>query len=230
MNTKAQKKISRSHPLRFDLIAEAVCLDFVNTLDDRFSDEPKELLKTYFDLVRFGEDTGILDKTRVDLLFARSQAAPEAAQCALRTAIELREAMFAVFTAIANRKPVPAGALAVLNQYMQAAAQHAQLVPAARARLQTLPGKVVPPGACFEWRFDATPDDFEYPLWVIARSAADLLTSEQAAYVRTCASKTCQWFFLDTSKNHRRRWCDMTKCGNRAKVRAFYSRKKRASE
>jgi len=49
------------------------------------------------------------------------------------------------------------------------------------------------------------------------------------AYVRACASKTCQWFFLDTSKNHRRRWCDMTKCGNRAKFQRFYSRKKEAS-
>jgi len=33
-------------------------------------------------------------------------------------------------------------------------------------------------------------------------------------------------FFLDTSKNHHRRWCDMTRCGNRAKVQRFYARKK----
>jgi hypothetical protein len=37
-----------------------VCLDFINTLDDRFSSEPKELLKSYIDLARFGEDTGII--------------------------------------------------------------------------------------------------------------------------------------------------------------------------
>jgi predicted RNA-binding Zn ribbon-like protein len=43
-----------------------------------------------------------------------------------------------------------------------------------------------------------------------------------------CASKTCEELFLDESKNHRRRWCDMTKCGNQAKVRRFYTRRKKA--
>jgi len=47
--------------------------------------------------------------------------------------------------------------------------------------------------------------------------------------VRVCASDTCGWLFLDTSKNHTRRWCDMKSCGNRAKARKYYSQKKRAS-
>jgi hypothetical protein len=37
-----------------------VCLDFVNTLDDRFTDHPKELLAHYRDLARFAEDAGVL--------------------------------------------------------------------------------------------------------------------------------------------------------------------------
>jgi hypothetical protein len=37
-----------------------VCLDFVNTLDDRFSAEPKDMLLHYVDLARFAEDTGTL--------------------------------------------------------------------------------------------------------------------------------------------------------------------------
>jgi predicted RNA-binding Zn ribbon-like protein len=217
-----QKKIARRRPPRFELIAGAVCLDFINTLDDRFSKEPKELLQTYVDLARFGEDTGILSELQVDRLFARSEASPEAAQHALSAAIELREAMFAVFTAIANRKPVPPAALMPLNQYIQAAAQHAQLAP---VRMQTALPKAQT-NARFEWRFDALPSGFEDPLWPIARSAADLLASDQLAHVHTCGLKTCQWFFLDTSKNHRRRWCDMTKCGNRAKFQRFYDRQK----
>ena len=59
--------------------------------------------------------------------------------------------------------------------------------------------------AAFEWHFDALPSNFEDPLWPIARSASDLLASDQLAYVRMCASRNCEWFFLDTSKNHRRR-------------------------
>jgi predicted RNA-binding Zn ribbon-like protein len=215
----AQNKIARRRPPRFELIAGAMCLDFVNTLDDRFTNQPKELLKTYLDLARFGEDAGIIDDAVVDRLFARYETSPAEAQEALQAAIELREAMFAVFMAIATRKPVPRAALMTLNGYIQGAAQHAQLAPPQN-------GTVAKVAAPFEWRFDALPLSFKDPLWPIARSAAELLASDQLPYVRMCASKTCEWFFLDASKNHRRRWCDMTKCGNRAKARAFYSRRK----
>lgn len=210
--TKANRKIVRRRPPRFELVAGALCLDFVNTLDDRFSSEPKELLASYIDLARFGEDTGILDPAQADRLFERSQRSPEAARQALSAAIELREAMYAVFWALVQKKPVPQAALATFNQFVQAAAQRSRLVQV---------------NGSFEWRFDAVPDDFETPLWPIARSAADLLASDQLAFVRACASKTCLWLFLDTSKNHRRRWCDMTKCGNRAKFQRFYKRQKK---
>jgi predicted RNA-binding Zn ribbon-like protein len=80
----------------------------------------------------------------------------------------------------------------------------------------------------FEWSFDQT-RELDSVLWPIARAAADLLASDQVPYVRACFSKTCEWFFLDTSKNHQRRWCDMTRCGNRAKVRNFYARRKEAA-
>jgi predicted RNA-binding Zn ribbon-like protein len=209
---KKKKKAARRRPPRFDLVAGSLCLDFVNTLDDRFSSEPKELLKDYVDLARFGEDTGILDPARVDHLFELSYKSPEVARRALRAAIQLRETIYAVVWATVTRKTVPQGPLVTLNQYIQDAAQHCSLV---RAN-----GK-------FEWRFDDAPNNFEAPLWAIASSAADLLASDQLAFVRACASETCQWLFLDTSKNHRRVWCDMKKCGNRAKVRAFYEREKK---
>ena len=208
------KKIARRRPPRFELIAGALCLDFINTLDDRFSNEPKELLASYIDLARFGEDAGILDTRQVDRLFPMSLQYPDKAKRALDDAIRMREAMYAVLWALVTKKPVPAAALLSLNHDVQEAAQHALLVES-KAR--------------FEWRFDPTPSDFYAPLWAIARSAADLLASDELPYVRACASKTCEWLFLDVSKNHGRRWCDMTKCGNRAKFRSYYKRKKKQS-
>jgi len=205
------RKLVRRRPPRFELIAGPVCLDFMNTLDDRFSNAPKELLKTYLDLARFAEDAQILDTYQVDRLFELSQREPKPAQHALEAAIQLREAMYQVFWAIVNKKPAPSSALFTLNQYVQAAAQHAQLVPV---------------NDHFEWRFEEARRDLQAPLWPIARSAADLLASDQLALVRACASETCQWLFLDTSKNHQRRWCDMKLCGNRAKSQRFYDRKK----
>ena len=187
-----------------------MCLDFVNTLDDRHI-KPKELLETYRDLARFAEDTGLLNSSQVDRLFERSDLDPEGAHEALLWARELREAIHDVFWAIINKRPVPAVALARLNEYAQTASRHTRLIPAKSG---------------FEWKFDEVAD-FDSVLWPIARSAVDLLASDRLAYVRACSSKVCEWFFLDTSKNHHRRWCDMTRCGNRAKVQRFYARRKK---
>jgi predicted RNA-binding Zn ribbon-like protein len=206
-------KIERRRPPRFDLIAGNVCLDFVNTLDDRYT-QPKELLTNYVDLVRFGEDTGVLSSAQVDRLFERGQANPNQAQEVLKWGRELREAVHDIFRAILDHQPVPPLALAQLNQHVQNAAAHMRLVPSKQGG--------------FEWNFEET-RDLDRVLWPIARAAADLLSSDQVPYVRACFSKTCEWFFLDTSKNHQRRWCDMTRCGNRAKVRNFYARRKEAS-
>jgi predicted RNA-binding Zn ribbon-like protein len=211
--TKEIKKILRRRPPRFELIAGNVSLDFVNTLDDRHT-QPKELLETYLDLVRFGEDAGLLTAPQADRLYERSYLEPNLATRALNHARELREAIHDVFWAIMNKRPAPPPALARLNADAQAAAGHMHLVPTR--------------GGGFEWSFDDF-GDFDSLLWPIARAAADLLASEQLAYVRPCSSKTCEWFFLDTSKNHHRRWCDMTSCGNRAKVQRFYVRKKKGS-
>jgi len=192
----------------------AVCLDFVNTLDDRFMPEPKELLKDYADLARFAEDTGILTDLKVDRLMTRSIEDPEKAKRALASAIQLREALSDIFYARARSEAVAERALGILNKQMQEAAQHLQLVPARKH---------------FEWKFESDSYDLSAPLWPLARDAAQLLASDRIQYVRACASKTCEWIFLDESKNHRRRWCDMTKCGNRAKVKRFYVRQKRTA-
>jgi predicted RNA-binding Zn ribbon-like protein len=211
LREESGKTIRRRAP-RFELIAGNVALDFVNTLDDRPT-QPKELLATYADLLRFGEDSGVLDAAQFDRLLERKHLAEDATQEVLLQARELREDIHDVFRAILKKRPVPAAALAKLN----AAAQSA----AGRMRLVAVKGG-------FVWRFE----DFggvDAMLWPIARAAAELLASDQLPYVRACSSKTCEWFFLDTSKNHRRRWCDMANCGNRAKVRRFYARQKKES-
>src|SRR3989442_8269959 len=62
-------------------------------------------------------------------------------------------------------------------------------------------------------------------IWPIARSAADLLTSdEQRQLVRECGAPDCLWLFLDTTKNRSRQWCSMQSCGNREKARRHYQR------
>ena len=58
-------------------------------------------------------------------------------------------------------------------------------------------------------------------LAVIARADAEG-TWER---LKVCPADDCLWAFYDFSRNHSRTWCDMRVCGNRAKARAFRSRR-----
>ena len=56
----------------------------------------------------------------------------------------------------------------------------------------------------------------------IALSTARIVTEANPTRIRQCASSNCMYWFLDTSKSGRRRWCSMSRCGNRAKVDKHY--------
>ena len=57
-----------------------------------------------------------------------------------------------------------------------------------------------------------------------ARSALKLVCHPQPERLKICPN--CEWLFLDKSKNRSRNWCDMAVCGNRAKARLHYRRRK----
>jgi predicted RNA-binding Zn ribbon-like protein len=60
----------------------------------------------------------------------------------------------------------------------------------------------------------------------IAESFVDLLCYGNLDYLRKCENPQCVLYFYDTTKNHKRRWCSMAVCGNRAKANKFYQKKK----
>ncbi len=60
----------------------------------------------------------------------------------------------------------------------------------------------------------------------VARSTAELLAGDDPRRLRKCANPACRLMFYDVSKAGRRRWCSMRTCGGRAKVRAFYRRRR----
>lgn len=57
-----------------------------------------------------------------------------------------------------------------------------------------------------------------------ARSALRLIAMPEPERLKICPN--CGWLFIDRSKNKSRAWCDMAVCGNRAKARLHYQRKK----
>jgi predicted RNA-binding Zn ribbon-like protein len=77
----------------------------------------------------------------------------------------------------------------------------------------------LPPGAPAATWTDRAPS----LLREIALDAAALLTSTEAMG-RIAMCQECRWLFLDTTRNHSRRWCDPADCGNRARQRRHYRR------
>jgi predicted RNA-binding Zn ribbon-like protein len=65
-------------------------------------------------------------------------------------------------------------------------------------------------------RHAATP--IQDALAVIAEAVVNELASGRPERFRICANDRCSWTFFDSSPTGRRRWCDMTTCGNQAKA------------
>ncbi len=203
----------------FSLSAGHVALDFVNTLDNRFGPAgPKELLASYEDLWRFVAQSGLI---RRDMARAQGRAQQKVRAAALQSAVQLREAAARAFYGAIESPACLGGerangeeALPALEPFFLEAAAHQQLYwrehGAAQPRV--------------EWGFAETEADLRLPVWMLARATERLLTTDAIAQVHACHSPTCRWLFLDTSKNHRRRWCDMKLCGNRMKARRFQAK------
>jgi predicted RNA-binding Zn ribbon-like protein len=194
---------------QFDLSGGNLALDFANTVSKRPTPDRRERLTAYRNLVAFGQEAGLLSVREVDRLYPVTGEAPGRGKGTLQKAIQLREAIFAIFSAVAEGRAIPGNALASLNVAVQHSAAH---------------GRIVHAGRRFQWEWIGMDSSLDSVLWPIARAAADLLTSDDMAYVRVCASDVCAWLFLDQTKNHRRRWCDMKTCGNRVKARRHYQR------
>lgn len=61
-------------------------------------------------------------------------------------------------------------------------------------------------------------------LSTVARSGIELLGGPQRDSIKECGATHCTRLYVDTSARSVRRWCDMTRCGNRAKAAAFRAR------
>ena len=196
----------------FEYTGGNLCLDFANTVNYRSNAERRrELLTEYARLLQWGEESGAISKKTAEHLQERAAEAPGNAQSAVRSAIQLRDVIYDIFSCVARRHGIPSTALAVLNKAVQRAFEHAQIAHVNRH---------------FAWEWILPEHSLDAMTWPVARAAADLLTSEELGLVRQCASEDCAWLFLDKTKNHRRRWCDMKTCGNRNKARRYYYRQK----
>ena len=125
----------------------------------------------------------------------------------LAAAKTLRQAIWDAAHARAARRPLPDGAVAIINRAAAAAPLVAELAGGA-----TTAG----------W---APPVRPAQALSTLAREMIELLSGPLSGRVRECASDDCPLVFVDSSRPGARRWCAMERCGNRQKLRALRARR-----
>ncbi len=218
MRSRISAKIRIGRTPLFNLCGGHPALDLVNSLDYRFSDRERlDLLTSYDDLLRFVEQTQLLDGRQIREL--AKAADPAIAARILRSAKELREAIAGIFYAYVDDRAPTADQIRILEKNLGYANRRRELRWTKPMRGER---------AGLKWSWGSSEREPELPLWVLAQSAARLLMSDTMDRVHACAHESCRWLFVDTSKNGTRRWCQMRLCGNRMKARRFQAR--RASE
>ncbi|WP_327086546.1 CGNR zinc finger domain-containing protein [Nonomuraea sp. NBC_01738] len=84
-----------------------------------------------------------------------------------------------------------------------------------------------PPELPLTIRFGATPRPVPIEGGVRGALAAIAAATVDPGWnrLKVCAEESCEWAFIDHSKNRSRSWCSMKVCGNRTKTRAYRARK-----
>ncbi len=194
-----------------DAVSGHVALELANTRAGWGGETPREYLVSYDALAVWAGDVGLLDPAETRRLRADARDHPRRAATVLASAIELRESWYAVATAHWRDEPSDPGHLDVVRAAAARALAGSRLV----ARDD---GRVTPDGG------DAGRSGLRLPVHRAALAAYDVLASGDVAHVGQCAGHGCGWLFFDPS--HRRHWCIMAICGNRAKARAFSERRR----
>ncbi len=193
----------------FHLSGGPSCLDFANTVSWRRSSQPIDRLNRYGDLIEWARQRGVLMPAEGQALDVEARRRPVAAARMLTRTRALREAIYRVFSGIAVGTQPNGEDLAHLDRELHEALRNLHLTPTRS-------------GAILAWSRGR--GQLARPLWSAARSAAEVLISDNVRRLKTCPASNCGWVFLDTSKNGTRRWCDIQVCGSRAKSRSYYAR------
>ena len=195
---------------RWDYDAGHRALDFANTRDWHLSQHPKDRLKSYEDFTDWAREGRLINSAQKRALDAEASAHPRQAEKALEEVRRFRDALQRVFDAQAlDAKADPADLKLLKSHYARAATS---------ASVDATGDEVA-----LSW--PEVSGDLEYPLSELAWISMGLLLSDERKMIGQCEDdRGCGFLFLDTSKNHSRRWCSMEGCGNRAKAKRHYDK------
>jgi predicted RNA-binding Zn ribbon-like protein len=195
------------------LVGDNLALDFANTESGRGFVSHQNHLRDATNVLDWLDHARALPPDETHWLRAEASARASLAADLLASAVALRSAIHDVGAEIGRGAAPPRASLARLStQYARYIGQ-ASLAPGANA--------------C-AWRWSVRDAPVEAALGPIALAAVELFTEGDFSRIKECGGHACGWLFYDTSKNNRRRWCEMEVCGNRAKQKRLVARRRGA--
>jgi predicted RNA-binding Zn ribbon-like protein len=184
------------------LLGGRLSLDFANELRPT-SDFSWE------DLLRFLLITRIISAERSAQLLALPQNDPQSAGALLRKAQMLHASLRESFRVMLQKEALVREWIEPINEVLRITEGHDELLEQ---------------DGQWSLGFVAREGGLDWLLAAIARSAAEIIAEGPSARLRICSNPSCGLLFYDTSRTRRRRWCAMSRCGNRHKVAAFSRR------
>lgn len=194
----------------FSWLGEQRALDFVNTAP-MVRGQRVDLIASFERLVAWCTEAELVPRASAEALLRRWSGTRPAART-LAWAHALRDELRHALESRAEKTPRLPSGLETLNAILR--------FPATCTEVEARH-----PGA-FARRVHFVLAKPEHLLRPIADAAAELLCDVDPRLVRRCDNPECVLYFQDVSKNHARRWCSMSVCGNRRKVAAHQERRR----
>src|SRR5882762_2840311 len=203
-STAFQRSKGKPYAETFRCPGGALCLDFCNSGQNARGPSGAEWIAGFSDLIDWLEAAQAITPGQAARLRRPAAASPRAAAQVWGRAIKLREALFRVLNAKAGGGAIAREDLTTIE------AEHARAASFARLSWN---------GEEYRWSLDPSAGALDAAMQPLVESAVSLLTSAKMERLRRCGNSTCYWLFLDETRNHSRRWCEMASCGNVVKVR-----------
>ncbi|MDL2405777.1 CGNR zinc finger domain-containing protein [Rhizobium calliandrae] len=197
-------------------LGDALALDFLNSVATPV-EVPVDWIEDGEGFLRWLKQAGLVSPEVLEAI--RAQALPGELDKVADQARNLRE-WFRTFVRVHKGKPLTPNALTELeplNRLLERDEGYSHLVTR-----RTDEGEVLELQPMRKWR---SPEALLLP---VGEALGRFVCTEDFSNVKACEGQSCTLLFADHTRGHRRRWCSMALCGNRAKQAAHRLRLKSA--
>ncbi|WP_292413294.1 MULTISPECIES: CGNR zinc finger domain-containing protein [unclassified Methylophaga] len=181
---------------KYEFVGNNLGVDFINT-EVNVKGELMDLLMSDSDVMEW------LDQANIDADLGKGVE--------LGKLLEFRKKARHILTRIIDNESLDDEAITSLNDDLKNYKTHYQLEMSSEG---------------YQLNNPKTYSSTEELIGLFAFEVATLLASEQRMYLKRCLNPDCVLMFVDNSRSHKRRWCSMDTCGNRAKVSKHYRKVK----